>query len=75
MNAAATLRWSMRGGYRLLPPRAAPNSQTVMGTYQDGIDSYSFTGKAFGFSVLVTSQIGGPTPATISPSTVGRLAR
>jgi hypothetical protein len=37
----------------------APNSQTVMGTYQDGVESYSFIGQAYGFSVLVTSQTGG----------------
>ena len=37
----------------------APDSQTVMGTYQDGVESYSFTGQAYGDSVLVTSQTGG----------------
>ena len=36
-----------------------PNSQTVMGTYQDGVESYTFTGQASGFSALVTSQSGG----------------
>jgi hypothetical protein len=37
----------------------APNSQTVIGTYQDGIESYSFTGQGYGASVLITSQTGG----------------
>jgi hypothetical protein len=37
----------------------APNSQTVIGTYQDGIESYSFTGNGYGDSVLITSQTGG----------------
>jgi hypothetical protein len=30
-----------------------------MGTYQDGIESYSFTGQGYSASVLVTSQTGG----------------
>lgn len=49
-----------RGGYPLRPLLTqAPNSQMVMGTYQDGIESYSFTGQGYGFSVLITSQTGG----------------
>jgi hypothetical protein len=37
----------------------APDSQTVTGTYRDGVESYSFTGQAYGDSVLVTWQTGG----------------
>jgi hypothetical protein len=29
-----------------------------MGTYQDRIEGYAFTGQAYGYSVVVTSQTG-----------------
>jgi hypothetical protein len=37
----------------------APDSQTVMGTHQDGVETYSLSRQAYGDSVLVTSQTGG----------------
>jgi hypothetical protein len=36
-----------------------PMDFSVGTTYQDGVESYSFTGQAYGDSVLVKWQIGG----------------